>query len=117
MTILMCAALPATTTQPHAAHPVAGHQPVGDSSLPAGLTDADAERIAAAVAAALTEASRHVYALVWAQWERWCDARGTLALPADPLALCAYLTERAEAGKARRHPQHDLCRGPSRPSA
>ena len=73
---------------------------IGDTSLPAGLTEADAERIAAAIAAARTETTRHVYALIWAQWERWCASRGIPALPGDPLALCAYLTERAEAGKA-----------------
>lgn len=73
---------------------------VGDTSLPAGLTNADAERIATAIAAARTDATRHVYALIWAQWERWCTTRGVAALPGDPLALCAYLTERAAAGKA-----------------
>ena len=41
-----------------------------------------------------------MYAQTWSQWERWCGARGIPALPGDPLALCAYLTERAEAGKA-----------------
>lgn len=70
------------------------------TELPAGLTDVDAVRITEAIAAARTESTRHVYALVWGQWERWCDARGIPALPGDPLALCAYLTERAEAGKA-----------------
>ena len=53
-----------------------------------------------AIAAARTETTRHVYALIWAQWERWCTTRGVAALPADPLALCAYLSERAAAGKA-----------------
>lgn len=96
MTTFMSVGLPTTTT----AHPFSGHQIVGDSSLPAGLTDADAERIAAAILAARTETTRHVYALIWAQWERWCTTRGVAALPGDPLALCAYLTERAEAGKA-----------------
>ena len=78
----MSAALPTTTTQPHAAHPLAGHQLVGDMSLPAGLTETDAERIAAAIAAARTETTRHVYALIWAQWERWCAARGIPRCPA-----------------------------------
>src|SRR5688572_10970435 len=52
------------------------------------------------VPAGLTESTRRIYALCWGQWERWCAARGICALPADPLALCAYLTERADAGKA-----------------
>ena len=97
----------------------AGHQhphPLPPNPLPAGLTDADAERVAAAIAAARTETTRHVYALIWAQWERWCASRGTPALPGDPLALCAYLTERAEAGKADRRPSTSTCcRGRLRP--
>jgi integrase len=68
--------------------------------LPTGLTEDDVTRISAAIAAARTESTRHVYTLVWNQWERWCDARGIPAVPGDPLALCAYLTERAEAGRA-----------------
>ncbi len=92
MTTLMNAALPAATTLvPAAAAAV---------ELPAGLTDIDAARITAAISAARTESTRIVYAQAWSQWERWCAARGIPALPGDPLALCAYLTERAEAGKA-----------------
>jgi integrase len=91
MTTMMNAALPASTTlAPTSAAP----------ALPAGLTDVDAARITAAIAAARTESTRTVYAQAWSQWERWCAARGIPALPGDPLALCAYLTERAEAGKA-----------------
>ncbi|QIK75710.1 site-specific integrase [Nocardioides piscis] len=91
MTNLLTAALPATAIV----------APTPDLDLlPAGLTDLDTARISSAIAAARTESTRRLYALVWAQWERWCAARGIGALPADPLALCAYLTERAEAGKA-----------------
>jgi site-specific recombinase XerD len=91
MNTLMTAALPAGAGHLSAETP---------TSLPSGLTEADTERITAVIAAARTEATRHVYAQVWNQWERWCDARGIPALPGDPLALCAYLTERAEAGRA-----------------
>ncbi|MGA8248953.1 MAG: hypothetical protein WB797_18750, partial [Nocardioides sp.] len=75
MTTFMSVGLPTTATI---------HSAIGDSRLPAGLTDADAERIAAAIAAARTETTRHVYALIWAQWDRWCASRGTPALPGDP---------------------------------
>ena len=94
MTTLMSAALPASA-RAHA-------QPPFESAarLPAGLTEADAVRIAAAISAARTESTRTVYARSWNQWERWCTARSIPALPGDPLALCAYLTERAEAGRA-----------------
>lgn len=69
-------------------------------TLPAGLTGVDADRIAAAVAAARSESTRHVYALAWSQWERWCVERDLVALPGAPLALAAYLTGRAEAGRS-----------------
>lgn len=92
MTSLMNAALPAHTTLVPTSADATG--------LPPGLTDTDAARITAAIAAARSETTRTVYAQVWSQWERWCIARGIPALPGDPLALCAYLTERAEAGKA-----------------
>ncbi len=93
MTHFMTAALPATSTS--TVLPAAEL-----TQLPAGLTDTDATRIRAAIAAARTESTRRVYALAWGHWQRWCDARGTAALPGDPLAVCAYLTERAEAGRA-----------------
>jgi hypothetical protein len=93
MTILTNAALPPSAALVPAA--------VDDNlDLPTGLTEDDVTRISAAIAAARTESTRHVYTLVWNQWERWCDARGIPAVPGDPLALCAYLTERAEAGRA-----------------
>lgn len=91
MTDLKTAALPASAN---------AHLSTDLDVLPAGLTDVDAARISTAIAAARTESTRRLYSLVWAQWERWCTARGIGALPADTLALCAYLTERAEAGKA-----------------
>jgi integrase len=67
---------------------------------PPGLSDADAERIAAAIGAARTESTRRVYAYIWGQWARWCTTRGLNPLPGDPAALCACLTERAAAGIA-----------------
>lgn len=72
----------------------------GTPPLPAGLTELDTARITRAIAAAKSETTRAVYAQVWGHWERWSAQRGTVALPADPLTLSAYLTERAEDGKA-----------------
>lgn len=92
MTTFMNAALPATKTLVFTSSDT--------TDLPPGLTDADGSRIAAAIAAARAESTRTVYAQAWSQWERWCAARGIPALPGDSLALCAYLTERAEAGRA-----------------
>lgn len=65
---------------------------------PAGLTDADRARIAAAHEAARTASTRAVYGYAWRQWERWCADRDILALPGDPAAVCAYLAERAARG-------------------
>jgi uncharacterized membrane protein len=78
MTTMMSTALPATAL----VHPI---DPTG--VMPRGLTDTDAERIAAAIAAARTESTRHVYAVVWRRWERWCARRGVPALPSDPHTL------------------------------
>ncbi|HET7355349.1 MAG TPA: tyrosine-type recombinase/integrase [Nocardioidaceae bacterium] len=68
--------------------------------LPVALTEADANRISAAISAARTESTRRVYAYTWGRWARWCAARNLSPLPGDPAALCAYLTERAAAGIA-----------------
>lgn len=63
-----------------------------------GLSATDLQRIGAAVTAARAASTRKVYANLWRQWERWCHARDLDAFPADPMALCAYLAERAESG-------------------
>lgn len=63
-----------------------------------GLTAGDAERIAAAIDAELTESTRTSYASAWSQWDTWCRRRGVTGLPAVPEALAAYLAERAESG-------------------
>ena len=62
MTILTNAALPPTALVPVT---------IDDSlDLPTGLTEHDVSRISAAIVAARTESTRHVYTLVWNQWER-----------------------------------------------
>ncbi|HVK28807.1 MAG TPA: tyrosine-type recombinase/integrase [Nocardioides sp.] len=91
----MIAALPAT------ARPTFASTTTDDPDLTrAGLTSVDAARIGEALAAARTDGTRRLYDVVWSQWQRWCAQRGVTAVPADPLAVCAYLTERAEAGRA-----------------
>jgi hypothetical protein len=75
MNRLMTAALPATGTS-------VVSLPTGETGpLPAGLTPADGARIAGALAAARTEETRRVYALVWGQWQRWCAERGLTPSP------------------------------------
>jgi integrase len=45
------------------------------------LTEADATRVAAAVAANHAEATRKVYAHAWREWVRWCAGRGLMPFP------------------------------------
>ena len=95
MNTLMIATLPAT------ARPTFPSTTTDDPDLTrAGLTAVDAARIGEALAAARTDGTRRLYDVVWGQWQRWCAERGVAAVPADPLTVCAYLTERAEAGRA-----------------
>lgn len=65
-----------------------------------GLTQDDATRIAAALAATHAASTRKVYAFAWQRWVRWCSGRGIVAFPAEPAAVCAYLTECAEQGRS-----------------
>lgn len=63
-----------------------------------GLRTDDLQRIAAALDAEVAQSTRTAYASGWRSWETWCHRRGLVPLPAEPDALAAYLTERAEAG-------------------
>ena len=63
-----------------------------------GLTDDDATRIDAALTAAYAETTRTVYAFAWRRWVSWCSARGIMSFPAEPAAVCAYLTGCADQG-------------------
>jgi integrase len=66
----------------------------------AGLTEDDATRIATALAATHAESTRKAYAFAWQRWMRWCSGRGIVPFPAEPAAVCAYLTECAEQGRS-----------------
>jgi integrase len=80
---------------------VATHLWGGASGDPwAGLTEDDAVRISAALAATHAASTRKVYAFAWRRWVRWCAGRGIVAFPAEPAAVCAYLTECAEHGRS-----------------
>ena len=56
-------------------------------------------RIASVAADARAPSTRRAYAGQWARFEAWCRDRGTQALPAAPVLVAAYLTERAETAK------------------
>ena len=65
---------------------------------PAGAVVSAGERapIASAAADARAPSTRRAYAGQWARFEAWCRARCAGALPAAPVLVAAYLTERAE---------------------
>ena len=71
------------------------HRPDQPAPLPAGLSEADAQRIMGYAAADLSEETRRVYALQWKQFTAWAENRGADVLPADPATVAAYLSERA----------------------
>ncbi len=72
--------------------------PILPTSLPTGLTVTDLARITAALHAGRAPATRAVYAVAWRAWARWCAGRDLPPVPASPHLVCAYLTERSEAG-------------------
>ena len=57
-------------------------------------------RTAPALPGARSEGTQRVYASQWAQWTAWARRRGCYPLPADPLAVAAYLSDRAGSGVA-----------------
>lgn len=105
--------MPTNATQPLAdpTHPVA---PNDASDLAAvipwlpgpaprprpGLTDEDLERITAASGAARAPGTHRIYKYAWQQWATWCADRGFDPLPADPAAMCAFMTQRVADGLA-----------------
>lgn len=80
----------------------ASANPASRSAIPrgsaSGLRTDDLQRIAVALDAEVAPSTRTTYASGWRSWEAWCRRRGLVPLPADPDALAAYITERAEAG-------------------
>ena len=66
----------------------------------AGIVSAGEQtRIASDAADAPAASTRRTYAGQWAGFEAWCRARGAQALPAAPVLVAAYLTERAETAR------------------
>ena len=63
------------------------------------LTETDAERIRVATESAQAPATRRTYTSLWHNFASWCQERGYGSLPAAPVAVAAYLAERAETVK------------------
>ncbi|MBY0294507.1 MAG: tyrosine-type recombinase/integrase [Methylobacterium sp.] len=55
-----------------------------------------AERARAFAEGARAEATLRAYRSDLADYQRWCDKHGLVALPAEPYTLAAYLTDRAD---------------------
>ena len=68
--------------------------------VPAGLGPGDLARITSAAADARAPHTRRTYAVQWARFAAWAEARGLSPRPAPPSAVAAYLTARATAAKA-----------------
>jgi hypothetical protein len=62
-----------------------------------GLTDQDLERITRATEAARSPGTHKIYQYAWEQWATWCAERGFEPLPADPAAMCVFMTQRVAA--------------------
>ena len=75
---------------------VGGPPAVTRTATPATLTQADHDRVQAAIRAARSPQTRRAYASAWRSWERWCASRGACPLPAEPVGLAAFLAGRAE---------------------
>ena len=73
----------------------------GAGSAPAApITAADQTRIDDALRDARAANTRAQYRSAWRGWAAWCADHGHEAMPADPLAVAAYLAERTERGAA-----------------
>jgi site-specific recombinase XerD len=66
-------------------------------------TAVDLTGVAAYLAASQTESTRRAYAQDVAAWRAWCAGHGLAALPADPLAVAAWLAHLADEGHAPRY--------------
>ena len=70
------------------------------SVLASALTADDQERIGRYAAQARSANTLRAYSGAWSGWLRWAAANGHQVMPADPAAVAAYLTHRADSGKA-----------------
>ncbi|HEX2074492.1 MAG TPA: site-specific integrase [Geodermatophilus sp.] len=82
--------------------PGPGSAPV--SGAGGGLaTPEDLAAVGSYLAASQADSTRRAYAQDVAAWRSWCSGRGLTALPADPLAVAAWLAHLADAGHAPRY--------------
>ena len=65
------------------------------SSLPVELSAADRARVDQALLDSRAANTRAQYRSAWRGWAEWSALNGHATLPADPLAIAAYLAERS----------------------
>ena len=70
------------------------------TTLPVELSAADRARVDAALRDSRAGNTRAQYRSAWRGWSEWAALAGHQALPADPLAIAAYLAERVDQGAA-----------------
>ena len=61
-----------------------------------GLTNADLARLRRSLDSSVSDNTRAMYNSAWRGFEAWAQARGTLAMPASPPLVAAYLAHLAE---------------------
>ncbi len=64
------------------------------------ITEAQGVAVQAALDAALSPGTRAAYASSWKTWTEWCALNGHAPIPAQPMAMAAFLTDRAAGGRA-----------------
>ena len=69
-------------------------------TLPVELSAADRARVDAALLDSRAANTRAQYRSAWRGWAEWSALNGHATLPADPLAIAAYLAERVADGAA-----------------
>ena len=69
-------------------------------TLPVELSAADRARVDAALRDSRAANTRAQYRSAWRGWSEWSALNGRATLPADPLAIAAYLAERVADGAA-----------------
>ena len=70
------------------------------TTLPVELSAADRARVDAALRDSRAANTRAQYRSAWRGWAEWSALNGHATLPADPLAIAAYLAERVADGAA-----------------
>ena len=69
-------------------------------TLPVELSAADRARVDKALRDSRAANTRAQYRSAWKGWAEWSALNGHATLPADPLAIAAYLAERVDQGAA-----------------